>query len=353
MSVAPSTAAGSPGPFDRNTPSGFRARTSAAGVDAGTTSTGPSPDRWRRIVALDPEVVGDDAKGALAFDAVALVRGHRRHEVDAIGAGLGRGRGGQFGDRCRPERAGHGAGAADVPCQSPRIDPGDPRNSGAPQERVERLVGSPVARPARQLAHHDAPAERTPALVVVGADPVVADVGVGEGDDLAGVGRVGDDLLVARQHRVEHDLAGGDPARRLRPDRLALERRAVGEDERRRVFVRRAFVCVPPARCSFCVPPARRVIGGPHRRRRRARRNTVWRTRPVRVRPAYGVLRLRPRGPRRIDRPHCGGVDDTEVGGAALGDGPTVLGEPAMAAGCHDNNANTRSIGRSSSARSR
>ena len=62
-------------------------------------------------------------------------------------------------------------------------------------------------------------------------DAVVADVRVGEGDDLPGVGRVGDDLLVAGQHGVEHDLAGGDPAG-VGADRLALEHRAVGEHER-------------------------------------------------------------------------------------------------------------------------
>src|SRR6266550_5086880 len=39
VSAAPATAAGSPGPLDRNTPSGPRASTSAAGVGAGTTST--------------------------------------------------------------------------------------------------------------------------------------------------------------------------------------------------------------------------------------------------------------------------------------------------------------------------
>ena len=38
-STAYGTIAGSPGPLDRNTPSGSRASTSAAVVDAGTTST--------------------------------------------------------------------------------------------------------------------------------------------------------------------------------------------------------------------------------------------------------------------------------------------------------------------------
>ena len=50
------------------------------------------------------------------------------------------------------------------------------------------------------------------ALVVVGVDAVVADVRIRERDDLARVRRVGDDLLVARHRRVEHDLAGNHAA---------------------------------------------------------------------------------------------------------------------------------------------
>ena len=74
-------------------------------------------------------------------------------------------------------------------------------------------------------------AERPAGLEVGGVDAVVADVRVGERDDLPGVRRVGDDLLVAGQRRVEHDLAAGDPARRLGADRLALEHRPVGEHQ--------------------------------------------------------------------------------------------------------------------------
>ena len=48
-------AAGSPGPFDRNTPSGFSARMSSAEVVAGTTVTlQPSPASSRRMLRLMP-----------------------------------------------------------------------------------------------------------------------------------------------------------------------------------------------------------------------------------------------------------------------------------------------------------
>ena len=62
-STAPTTAAGSPGPFERNTPSGSRARTSLAGrrrrndLDS-TTGRKKVPQDG----ALDAEVVGDDAE---------------------------------------------------------------------------------------------------------------------------------------------------------------------------------------------------------------------------------------------------------------------------------------------------
>ena len=89
-------------------------------------------------------------------------------------------------------------------------------------------------------------AERPAALVVVGVDAVVADVRVGEGDDLPGVRRIGDDLLVARQRGVEHQLAGGDAA--------ASERRSPR----------------PRTRCRRRGRAAR--LGSSRRPRRRARR---------------------------------------------------------------------------------
>ena len=48
-------AAGSPGPFDKNTPSGLSAKMSSAGVVAGTTVTlQPTPASKRRMLRLMP-----------------------------------------------------------------------------------------------------------------------------------------------------------------------------------------------------------------------------------------------------------------------------------------------------------
>jgi hypothetical protein len=65
-------------------------------------------------------------------------------------------------------------------------------------------------------------------LLVLAVDAGVADVRVRERDDLAAVGGIGEDLLVARHRRVEHHFAGGQPAR---ADGAARKRGPVGKDE--------------------------------------------------------------------------------------------------------------------------
>ena len=128
---------------------------------------------------------------------------------------------------------------------------------------VEIALGPPVAVAAGEVADDHAAAVRAGGLVVGRVDAVVADVRVGERDDLAGVGRVGDHLLVAGQDRVEHDLAGRD---------------AVGRDRRRwprpRTPCRRpARAGTPGFRCSVIAVPLRRcTTASPFR--------IVWRTRP-------------------------------------------------------------------------
>ena len=185
---------------------------------------------------LDAEVVGHDAAGAAARAGhrVGLGGAHLGDEVHAVGAGLSR------AAAClqrrlvgRAERAGHGAGVADVAGEPAGVDATDAGDAVAPQVAVEVAVAAPVAAAPRQLPHDHPAAERPAALVVGRGHAVVADVGVGEGDDLPGVGRVRDHLLVAGEDGVEHHLPGRDPAGRLGPDRLALERRPVGQDQQR------------------------------------------------------------------------------------------------------------------------
>ena len=63
---------------------------------------------------------------------------------------------------------------------------------------------------------------------VLGVDAHVADVGVGEGDDLAGVGGIGEDLLITGHGGVEHHLADGDA---LGTDGFSVEHAAIGEGQ--------------------------------------------------------------------------------------------------------------------------
>ena len=90
-------------------------------------------------------------------------------------------------------------------------------------------------------------------VLAVGAD--VADVGEGEGDDLAGVGGIGQDLLVAGHGRVEADLAHG---RAGGAEPLPGDHRAVGQHQPARqrglrpgfggsMCHRQSLVCVWPA----------------------------------------------------------------------------------------------------------
>ena len=61
---------GSPGPFDRNTPSGSRAKESAAVVDAGTTSTRPSSASWRTICSRCRSR-GDDSRSPTEYGSAS------------------------------------------------------------------------------------------------------------------------------------------------------------------------------------------------------------------------------------------------------------------------------------------
>ena len=61
-------------------------------------------------------------------------------------------------------------------------------------------------------------------------DPVVSHLADGEGDELSGIGGIGEDLLVARMASVEDDLANRLP---LGADCRAFEYVAAGQRQRR------------------------------------------------------------------------------------------------------------------------
>ena len=75
-------------------------------------------------------------------------------------------------------------------------------------------------------AHDEAAQEHTSRLLVLRIGPDVADLGIRHADDLAGVGGVGQDLLVAGHPGVEDDFAR---ALALRPERLTTKYGSVGQ----------------------------------------------------------------------------------------------------------------------------
>src|SRR5205807_1310027 len=108
-------------------------------------------------------------------------------------------------------------------------------HAGATQEVVRLGVRTPVARDCGKLADSQALNVRMGRFVVLGAGSVVADLRVRENDDLAGIGRVCKDFLIAGKRRVENDFARSLGGRTKTP---ALEDRSVFQGEDRRVQFR-------------------------------------------------------------------------------------------------------------------
>ena len=65
-------------------------------------------------------------------------------------------------------------------------------------------------------------------LEVFGIATGIADVRIGQRDDLAAIGRIGKNFLIAGHRGVENDFTTGDA---VGADGLALENRPVGEGE--------------------------------------------------------------------------------------------------------------------------
>ena len=121
----------------------------------------------------------------------------------------------------------HGVGHAvdaDQRGQRAGVDAGKPDDAARLQPVVEMAGGAVVRRRGDRAVQDDAARARRRRHVdgldvfFVGAD--IADMREGEGDDLPGIGRVGEDLLIAGHGGVEADLAdrvaGGAAARSLR-----------------------------------------------------------------------------------------------------------------------------------------
>ena len=155
------TAAGSPGPFERNTPSGAGQHVGAARSRRHDLDLAAGSDELVEDRALDPEVVRDHVQArVVGTDRVRLGSRDERREIAAVGAAVGlRGREQRVavGGAERPR---HRTGATDVTGEPARVDAGDACDLVAVEEPVEVVGRPPVRRPAREIAHDHAAAAR-------------------------------------------------------------------------------------------------------------------------------------------------------------------------------------------------
>ena len=87
--------------------------------------------------------------------------------------------------------------------------PSTPSLPGGLEVIRQVALGAPVGRVGVVLLDDKALHLDPPGFQVLGVDPVIAHEGIGHGDDLPLVGRVGEDLLITGHGGVEHHLAGG------------------------------------------------------------------------------------------------------------------------------------------------
>ena len=254
-----SATAGSPGPLEKNTASGFSAVTCSKLVRAGTTCTRIPRSAIRRgVIALIPRskatTVG--AVGALprrlrgwvnwvrtgstTYASAVLTSSTR--SAPAIG-GRGehplqqRGRITLGGGQPDP----HGPALAQVPGQRPGVDVGDRDDPLLRQLNPEGAPRAPARRRTRGVAH-DVPRHPDPARLIVLVVPAgVPDVRRRGDHDLAAVARVGQRLLVTR-HRGGEDRLSEHLA--LGPEGSAHEGPSVLQDHQRRPRHRLVERCV-------------------------------------------------------------------------------------------------------------
>ncbi len=162
---------------------------------------------------------------------IALLHRHDLGQIHALQSrkGARRGQGVVF----RHARAGEDAavlraGVAQDAREATRVDLGDRHDAVALQVGVEGFLRAPVAREQRQVADHESRGVHRGRFGVLGIAAGVADVRIGQGDDLSCVGRIGQDFLVAGHRRVEHDFADSPS---FRTDGYAAEDRSVRECE--------------------------------------------------------------------------------------------------------------------------
>ena len=123
------------------------------------------------------------------------------------------------------------AAVAQAPGQAAGVDAGNRRQAVAVQPGVQMPVAAIVGRIGDIGAEYAAQRRRGRRLDILFVGPDIADMREGEGDDLGGVGRIGEDFLIAGERGVETQFAQHRPRR---AGAAAPEHRAVVEKQSRR-----------------------------------------------------------------------------------------------------------------------
>ena len=137
----------------------------------------------------------------------ALFAGDALHRVAAdgrFGEAFQRLFHGRFG---RSQQRAAAAAIADEAGEAARVHFADAGDVAVFQHLRQRARVAEVGGLIVVIAHHQAGGQRRAALEVVVGDAVVADHRVGHHHDLKGIGRVGDDLLIADHGGVKHHFA--------------------------------------------------------------------------------------------------------------------------------------------------
>src|SRR5262245_23081833 len=151
--------------------------------------------------------------------------------------------------------------------QRPRVDPAEP-DDAARLEPLAEMAGGPVIRRLGWRSTDDATSDTRRGGEIRGLDVLLVRSGVtnmwkGEGDDLAGIGGVGQNLLIAGHGGVEADLADGAA---LGTESPAFDDRAIVEDEQRRRALLRPSAMGTLARTwlPHCALERYGIAGGGH-----------------------------------------------------------------------------------------
>src|SRR5687767_7526233 len=91
--------------------------------------------------------------------------------------------------------------------QPARVDIADDRHVRFSKKPVGLLFAAPVAGERGKLPHSQSFNEGPHSFVIRRIRSVVSDLGIGENDDLPGIGRIGEDLLIAGYGGIKDNFA--------------------------------------------------------------------------------------------------------------------------------------------------